>query len=141
MKYFCVEPEVAGGIGENIVMDRSVHPPVVTRLHYEFYGWGGDVLLTTFPVFIVTGEAAEEFRRQGLTGFTIDSVECTRSAEFDELYPGVELPQFVWLRIEEGEGRQDFETTLGGRLVVSERAIEVLKRMGIANAVVTVSEG
>ena len=36
MKYFYIQPEVAGGLGKNTVMDRSVHPPIVSRLHYEF---------------------------------------------------------------------------------------------------------
>jgi hypothetical protein len=36
MKYFYIQPEVAGGLGKNTVMDRSVHPPIVSRLHHEF---------------------------------------------------------------------------------------------------------
>jgi hypothetical protein len=31
-----IEPEVAGGLGENTLLDVRTHPPVVTRLHYEF---------------------------------------------------------------------------------------------------------
>jgi hypothetical protein len=45
MKYFYVEPEVAGGLGERTVMDRSTHPPVVKRLHYQLEGWLGDAIL------------------------------------------------------------------------------------------------
>lgn len=45
MKYFYIEPEVAGGLGRNTVMNRAVHPPVVSKLHYHFDGWLGDVLL------------------------------------------------------------------------------------------------
>jgi hypothetical protein len=33
MKYHSIEPEVAGGLGANTIMDRTVHPPVVTKLH------------------------------------------------------------------------------------------------------------
>lgn len=41
-KFFALEPEVAGGLGPNTVMDRSVHPPRVSHLHYVFDGWMGD---------------------------------------------------------------------------------------------------
>lgn len=43
VKYFYLEPEVSGGLGDDAIMDTGVHPPVVTRLHYEFDGWLGDV--------------------------------------------------------------------------------------------------
>ena len=39
MKYYVLEPEVAGGLGENSIVDHSVVPFQVTRLHYEFEGW------------------------------------------------------------------------------------------------------
>lgn len=39
MKYCVIEPEVAGGLGENTVIDQSVHPPKIARLHYNFEGW------------------------------------------------------------------------------------------------------
>ena len=45
MNYHIVEPEVAGGVGPHTVMDRRAHPPVVTKLHYEFEVWLGDELL------------------------------------------------------------------------------------------------
>ena len=38
MSYYYLEPEIAGGLGECTVMDRSVRPPVVKRLHYELDG-------------------------------------------------------------------------------------------------------
>jgi hypothetical protein len=54
MEYFQIAPEVAGGWGRNTVMDRSIHPPHVTKLHFEFDGWLGDVLLESFPCYIIT---------------------------------------------------------------------------------------
>ena len=54
MKYYILEPEVAGGFGENTIMDPTSRPPRVTRFHYEFDGWLGDELLETVACFIAT---------------------------------------------------------------------------------------
>lgn len=136
MTYFFVEPEVAGGLGERTEMDRSVHPPIVTRLHYAFDGWLGDVLLETFPVFIVTDEARQSLRAAGSSGVAFGGVEVTTSELFAELYPDRTLPSFVWLKPEGRAGHDDFGTAADGRLVVSQSALELLTRLGIANAFV-----
>lgn len=136
MSFFYIEPEVAGGLGEQTVMDESAHPPQVSQLGYCFEGWLGDVLLESFPCFIVTAAAKNELQKLGATGARFDSVEITKSEEFDELYPGVQLPEFVWLRPEGKPGRDDIATVEDGRLVVSARVRELLEKMGIANALV-----
>jgi hypothetical protein len=134
MKYFYLEPEVAGELGDNTVADDTVHPPIVSRLHYLFHGWERDVLLTAFPVWIVTAEAERQILSAGLTGATFDGVEVTTSDEFDELYPGVKLPTFVWLMVSGKAGDDDFGVANNLVLVVSERALKLLQRLGLANA-------
>lgn len=137
MKYFYVEPEVAGGLGENSVMDRSVHPPIVSDLHYRFDGWPEDALLESFPVFIVSDVAQENLVEMCASGIRFDEVEITTSDQFNELYSDRQLPKFVWLKVEGQAGRDDFGTVSDGRLVVSERALEALKNLGISNASVS----
>jgi hypothetical protein len=137
MKYFFIQPEVAGGLGENTVMDRSVHPPIVSRLHYKFDGWGGDVLLRSFPCLVVTETAKKKLQSAGLTGITFDRVEVTTSEAYQELFPNQQLPKFVWLQIEGKPGKDDFGFAQNARLVISERALEVLRGLGISNALVT----
>ena len=136
MKHFFVEPEVAGGLGGNTVMDSSAHPPLVSRLHYELEGWLGDALLESFPVFIVTLEARDALEGLGSTGVDFDEVEVTISDSFEELHPGRALPDFVWLKPKGEAGRDDFGTASDGRLVVSERALGLLRGCGLANALV-----
>src|SRR3954452_8687742 len=98
MRHFYIEPEVAGSSeGENSVMDRSVHPPIVSRLHYEIAGWDGDVLLTSFPCFIVTEDAMDKLVEIGVTGARFADVEVTTTYPFRELHPDTQLPKFVWL--------------------------------------------
>jgi hypothetical protein len=135
--YFYIEPEVAGGLGANTMMDRSLHPPIVTNLHYQFDGWPGDVLLESFPCFVVTECAKQKLQAAQLVGATFEEAEVTTSEQFRELYPNRQLPKFVWLRVEGKPGQDDFGTTPDGRLVVSERALEVLQSLGISQALVT----
>jgi hypothetical protein len=42
---YILEPEVSGEIGERTVIDSSVHPPIVSYLHFVFMGWLGDDLI------------------------------------------------------------------------------------------------
>src|SRR5436190_24088139 len=98
MRFFVLEPEIAGGWGERTDADTSAFPPTVTALHYRFDGWLGDELLEAFPCFIVTERLAARLRRSGMSGFRLQAVEVSTSAEFDELYPCWEPPVLKWLR-------------------------------------------
>ncbi len=68
--FYLLSLEVAGGWGPNTQVRRETHPPVVTHMHYEFQGWLGDDLLTTFPEFIITEGLLELLR-----GFAINDCE------------------------------------------------------------------
>jgi len=137
MAYFYLEPEVAGGIGENTVMNSNVHPPFISKLNYHFDDWLGDVLLESFPAFIVTAEAKDRLESTGVTGVRFDEVEVTTSDVFAELHPGRQLPEFVWLLVEGKPGQDDFGLAADGRLVVSEKAFAVLRDLGISHALVS----
>ena len=135
--YYAIEPEVAGGWGERTVSDVSVHPPLVTRLHYEFEGWLGDVLLESFPCFIVTELARDSINRLDPTGANFGDVEVTTSEEFEELHPNTVLPRFHWLQIRGKAGQADFGLTHDSRLVVSERILRALRSLGLSHAIVS----
>ena len=137
MKYFVIEPEVAGGIGEHSVIDRSSGKMVVRKLHYEFDGWLGDELLESCPCFIVTEGAKKKLQSIGATGIKFDKVEVTTSGFFQDVHPNRQLPKFAWLQIVGEPGRDDFGIAQDLRLVISERALEVLRGLGISNALVT----
>jgi hypothetical protein len=137
MQYYQLEPEVAGGIGEHSVIDRSSGKMVVCKLHYEFDGWGGDELLESTPCFIVSERLAHEIERAQLTGVSFDEVEVTTSDQFRMLYPNRQIPKFTWLKVEGEAGRDDFGIPPGLLLVVSKRAYDLLKTFGVSNALVT----
>ncbi len=97
MPYYALEPEVASHLGDHAVVDRSVHPPAVERLHYEFDGWLGDDLLESFPCFMVTKGLRERLAESGLSGYLLDDAEVSASDLFEEIHPDQELPE-SWSR-------------------------------------------
>ena len=137
MKFYRLKPEVAGGFGEDIVIDHSVSPPRIDQLHYEFDGWFGDALLTSFPCFIVTERLANELKRSNASGAGFADVKITQSSEFDELFPDVSLPKFLWLKIYGTPGKDDFGISKDNRLVVSEGVLRLLKSAGLSYCDIT----
>jgi hypothetical protein len=130
MRFYRLDPEVAGGWGPNTEFTRTPGEPVVVhRFHYQFDGWLGDELLESSPCFIVTQRLAEELQKHRLSGYELKAVEISTSEQFHELYPDRELPVFAWLYITGTAGIDDFGIDREGRLVVSEKAIGVLKTM------------
>jgi hypothetical protein len=126
---------VAGGWGKNTVFTRTPgRPTVVHKLHYHFDGWLGDELLESTPCYIVSERLASEIERAQLTGVTFDEVEITTSEQFTVLYPNRQLPKFVWLKVGGKPGQDDFGVTSGLELVVSNRALELLERVGVSHA-------
>lgn len=136
MQYFSVEPEVAGGLGDHTIADWKVHPPIISVLHYELDGWLGDEILESFPVFIVTHKVKEELTAIGVTGANFYDVDVTTSDNFRELYPNRDIPRFAWLKPMGKAGQDDFATADDSRLVVSKRALDVLRTAGASHALI-----
>lgn len=138
MKFYKLDPEVAGGWGPNTDFVRTPGMPVVVRkLHYQFDGWLGDELLESSSCYIVTERLAESIRSRKFSGGELKTAEISLSDQFREIYPGRQLPKFVWLDIAGKAGIDDFGMDSDGRLVVSERAFLVLKSTQISNCEVS----
>jgi len=133
---YVVEPEVAGGLGNQSVLDRSRHPPIVKRLHYVFSGWMGDDIVETFPCFIVTSRLAEAIASAGLSGAELDDVVISKEPQFVRFSPEVasSMPEWRWLRPAGEPHASDFWQRPDGRLVVSERSLDVLRRFNLNHA-------
>ncbi|MFT7623355.1 MAG: hypothetical protein ACI9WU_002538 [Myxococcota bacterium] len=139
--FWSLEPEVAGALGDGSVVDVTVHPPLVTKLQYSMMGWLGDDLLETFPCYIATERLADELLAERLTGFQLGTVDVVVTDQFTELYPGLKLPGFRWLRVSGEAGTADFGISKGLMLVVSDAALHVLKRSTLANCGIEAYEG
>lgn len=140
MQFYVIVPEVAGGWGKHMVVDRSVDPMRIEHLHYQFDGWLGDELLTTHPAYICTQRVADALSAARFSGFRLGDVEVTISSRFRELYPRRKLPPFRWLQIKGEPERDDFGLR-SWRLVISERALACLRSFSLTQArVYTVAE-
>jgi hypothetical protein len=137
MKFFYLEPEVAGSFGPHTDIDASQHPPKIHKLEYLFDGWLGDVVLECYPCFIATKEACASLQSGALTGISYDAVATSTSEQFKELYPSRELPEFCWLKITGQAGKDDFGLAGDQRLVASKQAIDLLRSFKLDAAVIS----
>ncbi|HKN98480.1 MAG TPA: hypothetical protein VJX10_15280 [Pseudonocardiaceae bacterium] len=139
MVFYYVEPEVAGELGPSTVMDTTVHPPDVSRLEYRFTDWLGDSIVESFPCYIVTDELGKQIQQGELDGATLDEVAVTLSPEAEELLDQP-LPPWKWLKVTGQAFQSDFGISDDRRLVVSERAMDVLRQGALENADIEATE-
>jgi hypothetical protein len=133
MKFYVLQPEVAGGFGPNSVIDPSKRPPIVTKFNYEFDGWLGDPILETVGCFIVTKAIGDMIGAIGASGVSLGHVEISKSAEWQDVYGDLQLPPFVWLQVNGKPGLDDFGLDPTHCLVVSQRIYEILRSEGMTN--------
>ena len=106
----------------------------MNRLHLEFIGWLGDSLLETFPVFVVTRALGDALTSSRLSGFTLTGSEVSFPDQFVDLYGDRDLPEFFWLRVAGQAGVDDFGLSNDHRLVISLRALDLIKSHSLAHA-------
>lgn len=128
-----LEPEVAGGWGRDTVADTHQHPPIVSRLHYDFARWSGDDIVQSFPVFLVSEQLAQAIEQEALLGVLFDNVKVTKDPQFERFFPdtAASLPSWRWLRPTGEPHTGDFWQRPDGNLVISERALMVIRRFKV----------
>ncbi len=131
MRYFLLSPYSAGC---NSTSDADWATNTVHKLRYVFDFWSDDVLLSSSPTWIVTVPTKHAIQSAKLTGVHFGGVEVSKSELFDRLHPSRELPPFAWLKVEGKAGQDDFGIVRNTKLVVSERALALLRELGIPNA-------
>jgi len=143
LNLYILEPEVAGGHGENTIYGTNSEASIsisnkVKFLHYEFDGWLGDDLIESTPCFIVTTFLVEKLVNNQITDFEIDECLVSTSEQFRDIYPDKALPIFKRL-IPKGsiEVENDkYKNWSGhhicisqiGDLVVTEKILDILKQ-------------
>lgn len=141
MKYYYIEPECPGDWGDGTIANTDVHPPIVIKLHYEFIFWSDDVLLQTFPVYIVTEKARRLLVSLKATGIEFDRVVVSPGDQFHLITPGIKLPKYAWLRVNGVPGVDDFGLSSEHELVISGRALRALKGLHLSGASTTPYDG
>src|SRR5258708_13132779 len=66
-----------------------------------------------------------------LTGVRLRNMEATPSEIFEAFHPGRRLPEFGWLKIDGKPGMDDFGIVGNGELIVSAKALAVLKSFNL----------
>lgn len=143
MILYVIEPEVAGGIGENSVFENleasqnEKEIPIISHLHYEFSGWLGDDILESTPCFIVTERLAKNIINNDLKGFKLTNVEISTNEEYNDINSNKILPSFRRLiplgkiKIEDGKFNDwtgdDFNLSEKNYLVVTKKALLVIE--------------
>jgi hypothetical protein len=134
-EYFILEPEVSGNLGDETIMDASVHPPDVKHLDYCFDTWPRDCIQEVFPCFIVTTELQKELLQRAFSGINFQDLTVSKSDVFHDLNASdPALPEFVRLNVTGKKGIDDFWLAEHGYLVVSSRVLDVLKKHGLTLA-------
>lgn len=131
---YSIEPEVSGGFGEETILDNTTHPPIISNLHINFSGWLNNDILECFPCYIITDKLKKEIEKNNLTGVIFDNIKVTKSEKFNAIYPNRSLPTFYWMKVTGKVGIQDFGLSKDLILVVSSRAVNVLKRLNLSEA-------
>ena len=142
MKYFILEPEVAGGIGrKSKILYENSKIKKVTFLDYEFESWLGDDILTTHPCFIISESLYDIIKVSDLKGFHLQKIGISFSNFFLEVYNKKILPNFIRLLpfpINEvcliNEMLLDFYLYKNTTLIISEKALDILKKFNLSNA-------
>ncbi|WP_018351939.1 hypothetical protein [Longispora albida] len=116
-----------GELGPGTVMDSTVHPPVVSALHYEIIDWLGDDLIESFPCYLASPRLARAIEESGLTGCHFASAQVAMSPQAQEPFSKAEVPRFRWLVIAGQIGQDDFAVTGQGQITVSAPALRLLR--------------
>jgi hypothetical protein len=136
MKWFLLRPPIAGDIYKSSA-DWRAHPPVFEKLHYEINLPLDDAIIAHFPVWVVTAPAKAAIEAAGLSGVSFDTVEISESANYEALWPDQKPPECAWLKVHGTAGHDDFGTH-DFELVISARALKLLRQLGVPNAEVKV---
>jgi hypothetical protein len=134
MGYHKLSPEVPGGLGDNTVLDTSLHPPRVVQLEFVLDNWFGADIIESFPVFLVTEALAEALADSGLGVFELRDAAVTVTPEADDLRQQLDIPAFPtfrWFHVTGTAGSDDFGVDHMGSLVVSDRGLALLQQFNL----------
>lgn len=136
MLYYFFTPENPGVIGEHTVGDVD-DSSTVQHLHLVFEGpVSDDIIAANFDVHLISGDLRDKLLASDLTGYHFSELEpeLTYDSQWDRLDVTLpDLPKLVWMQVP-GIGGQDDFGMLDGRLVVSDKALQLLEIGNISEA-------
>ena len=83
---FALDPQVAGELGENTVIDTSSHPPVVSHVDFVLDYPETDDLIQAFPVLLVSAEMADRLTAADVAGVALSGASVRPSEDCLAVY-------------------------------------------------------
>jgi hypothetical protein len=132
MLYYKVKPECCGWFGRRTLYAGELEtcPPTIYRLEYEFRSWPADHLLEVNCQFIATQELINALSALSpkVSGVHYEAVTATNTLEMRRERPGVEMPEYKWMKVTGQAGRDDFFVAKDHHLVISERILAAIEK-------------
>ena len=137
MMLYLLECEVAGGLGEDTIIDAQKN---ILYLDYEFAGYMGDEILETIASFVVTFNLAKDIENNNLSGYQFQKIGISTNEGFYDFNQEEEIKDFGLRLMPIGTVKvnkdntyqtwtgEDFCLSDTKCLVVTERALNVLKK-------------
>lgn len=133
---YCLDPQVAGELGDGTVLDSSTHPPQVSKVDYVLDQSDADELIQSFPVYLVSTNLAPRLQDAGLTGFELSGATVRPSDNYLAIYGNVPPPEYLWLQVTGTAGEADCWLDESAQLCVSDRMMTVIEAAGLSDCLV-----
>jgi hypothetical protein len=131
MSFYILKPEQCGGFGRKALYGGELtdRPPAIYRLDFEFTAWPVDDLIEVNCTYIATETLVAELAELNPkpVGIFYDNVTVNNTYEMRQAQPGMELAAYKWCKINGRPGKDDFAMSADHRLVISSRALIVIK--------------
>lgn len=137
MKYYRIGPIVDASQGDMTEYVPGFENRILETFHMVLEDWNSNDIVTTSPGFAVTRQLADSLAKGELSGFKLKDMHLSISENGARAIraKGVPIPELIWLDIEGTDEQTDFFLTATyPPLVVSERALAVLREFNLANA-------
>jgi hypothetical protein len=131
MSFYILKPQQCGGFGRKTLYGGELtdRPPAIYRLDFEFTAWPIDDLIEFNCTYIATERLIAELSELNPkpVGIFYDTVTINTTYEMRQAQPGLELATYKWCKINGRPGKDDFAMSADHHLVISSRALVVIK--------------
>jgi len=130
---YCLDPEVAGELGEGTVLDSSTHPPALSHLDFTLDYPDADELIQSFPVFLISERLGSRLQAAGLTGFTLTGARVRPSDNYLAVHGDAPHPHYLWMQVAGVAGEADCWLDDSLMVCVSDRMMTILEAVGLSD--------
>jgi hypothetical protein len=133
---YVLDPQVAGELGDETVMDGSTHPPTVTRVDYVLDQPDADEFIQSFPVFLVSLDLGARLQQAGMTGFDLADALVRPSVEYLAAFGDVPHRLYSWLRVHGTPEVDDCWLDQSLQICVSDRMMSIIETTTLSDCLV-----